>query len=323
MFSAISITLIAATAVTVLILMVFFWKVVMHYKQKAASFEKIFQLVERSQDIIYHFEIKPDFEYKYLSPAIEKVLGADLIEESKKNPLIAFDRIHPDDYNILLRKISGKLDYTKPVRQRWKNDEGIYICFEEFVTPIYENGELTAVQGIIRNVDDKVALQKELEYKATHDSLTDLFNREFFESLMQKYNDCEDISTGMIICDLNNLKLINDRYGHKMGDRLIVETAGILKKVSADHISVSRIGGDEFAILIEHCSPGSPDELTHLLQSTIHSFNQNSTEFKLSMAMGNAHSESSIGRMEELFKQADQRMYREKHHHNMARPSIN
>ncbi|MGR3763355.1 sensor domain-containing diguanylate cyclase [Rossellomorea sp. NS-SX7] len=322
MFSAIPIVLLTASAVTVLILMAIVWKMVMYYKQKIASLEKIFQLVERSQDIIYHFEIKPDFEYKYLSPAIEKVLGTNLIEESKKNPLIAFDRIHPDDYNILLRKISGKLDYTKPVRQRWKNDEGTYICFEEFVTPVYENGELTAVQGIIRNVDDKAALQRELEYKATHDSLTDVFNREYFESRMQKYNDCEDISAGLIICDLDHLKMINDRHGHKMGDRLIVEAASILKQVAAENTSVSRIGGDEFAILIEYCSPEFLDELVHFLHFEIHGYNQNSTEFNISMSIGPAYCESSLGSMEELFKKADQQMYRQKHHHNNACPSI-
>jgi diguanylate cyclase (GGDEF)-like protein/PAS domain S-box-containing protein len=322
MFSAVSIMLLAAGAVAVLILIVFVWKVVVHYKQKIANMESIYQLVERSQDIIYHFEIKPDFEYKYMSPSIEKVLGDNLIEESKKNPLTAFDRIHPDDYTILLRKISGKLDYTKPVRQRWKNDEGTYICFEEFVTPIYENGELTAIQGIIRNVDDKIALQNELEYKATHDSLTHLFNREYFETQMQKFNHCEDIPAGLVICDLDNLKMINDRWGHKMGDRLLVETAGILKQISTENISVSRIGGDEFAILIEYSTPEFLDELVYLIQSNINIYNQNSTDFNISMSIGYGHADSSCGMMEELFKKADQQMYRQKHHHNKARPSV-
>ncbi|MCA1056557.1 sensor domain-containing diguanylate cyclase [Rossellomorea aquimaris] len=322
MFSEISILLVAACTVTGALLLFLACKAVAFYRRKISNLEAIYQLVERSQDIIYHFEVKPDFGYKYLSPAIERVLGPNLMEESKTNPFLAFERVHPDDYPILLRKISGKLDYSKPIRLRWKNEQGTYIYFEEFVTPIYENGELTAIQGIIRNVDDKVTLQKELEYKATHDSLTGLFNRECFEADMQKCDQCEDIPVGLIICDLDNLKQINDRRGHKMGDRLLMETSDILRNISGDKVSVCRIGGDEFAILIENCTLQSLDDLVKVIQSSISMFNQSRHEFPISMSIGTAYMESSLGTMEELFRRADNEMYRQKQHHKKVRPSM-
>lgn len=60
---------------------------------------------------------------------------------------MAFTDIHPDDYNILMKKINGELDYKKGIVQRWKDKDGIYRCFEEFTTPIYENGKIVALQG--------------------------------------------------------------------------------------------------------------------------------------------------------------------------------
>src|SRR5690606_17391806 len=144
------------------------------------------QLVELSKDIIYYCEVKPEIKYRYVSPSVNKFMGPGIMEDSYKNPKITFERIHPDDYEILSKKISGDLDYSKPLIQRWKNEKGEYIWFEEYATPIYEKGDLIAVQGIIRNIDEKIKLQQDLEYRIVHDALTDIHNREFFEQTLKK-----------------------------------------------------------------------------------------------------------------------------------------
>ncbi|MFD0620796.1 PAS domain S-box protein [Paenibacillus sp. GCM10027629] len=68
------------------------------------------------------------------------------------------------------------------------NGAGQYITFEEFTTPVYKDGEVVAFQGILRNITDKLKLQEELEYRITHDSLTGVYNREFIERLIEKYD---------------------------------------------------------------------------------------------------------------------------------------
>ena len=64
------------------------------------------------------------------------------------------------------------------------------------MTPVYKGGKFVAVQGIFRNIDDMVALQQKLEYKSTHDALTDLYNREFFQSKMTFYQSMRSSYNG-------------------------------------------------------------------------------------------------------------------------------
>jgi diguanylate cyclase (GGDEF)-like protein len=268
--------------------------------------------VESSRDIVYYFEIKPGFKYRYLSPAIEKILSPNLVKESMENPYTAFERIHPDDYDILMKKVSGEIDYSKPIIQRWKNDEGNYISFEEYATPIYESGEIVAVQGIIRNINEKLILQTKLEYKVNHDTLTDLYNREYFESQIEQYDKYNDVSIAIVICDLDGLKITNDNYGHRTGDELIKETANLLKKFSNSETIIARIGGDEFAIFLINSSPEKVEVFLDNLKCQIRSFNLSNHEFKIRVSIGYAYNDFSLGKMEKLFIQADNNMYFDK-----------
>lgn len=282
-------------------------------QEKMNYLTTVSNLVEYSKDIFYYCELKPAIKYRYLSPAINAILSPNIAEESMKNPYTAFDRIHPEDLPLLQKKATGDLDYSKPLIQRWRNDEGEYIWFEEYATPIYQHGEVVAVQGVIRNIHDKVELQQMLEYKASHDSLTALYNRGYFESKLEQYDQINDVSAAIFIFDLDELKAVNDRYGHKLGDRLIKEAAGILNGFSGDDLIAARIGGDEFALLQVNTDPEHVKELMREIESVIDLWNQDEERpFKINMSKGCAWTHTSLGKMEELYIEADNRMYREK-----------
>jgi diguanylate cyclase (GGDEF)-like protein len=230
-----------------------------------------------------------------------------------KNPYIIFERVHPDDYYLLEKKLAGEIDYSKPLLIRWKNDKGKYIWFEEYATPIFKYGEIVALQGIMRNIDNKVLLQQKLEYKVSHDSLTELFNREYLETKIKLYNKYEDVSIAIVICDLDELKYMNDHYGHKMGDKLIKTTAKLLKSFSNDEVVVARIGGDEFAILLSNTNPSQIESFLEKVKNEIEIFNNHHCDvFKIKFSTGYAYNHSSLGKMEELFVDADNKMYDEK-----------
>jgi diguanylate cyclase (GGDEF)-like protein/PAS domain S-box-containing protein len=275
--------------------------------------KRIFQLVENSKDIVYYYQVKPELQFRYVSPSINKFLGQGILEEAYENPYSPFERIHPDDYEILSKKINGDLDYSQTLIQRWKDDKGNYRWFEEYTTPIYEKGELIAVQGIIRNIDEKVKLQQDLEYRITHDALTNIYNREFFEQIMEKYNNHIDTSVAIILCDLDELKYLNDNYGHKKGDFLIKESANLLNRFSSENTIVARMGGDEFAIFIIETDKEEVEHLCHKLSEEISEYNINSKDIKIKMSMGYAFSKHSIGKMESLFAEADKNMYQDKY----------
>lgn len=274
--------------------------------------KRIFQLVERSRDIIYYCETKPVLKFKYLSPSIDSLLGNGVQLQAMLNGHTPLDLIHPDDRNIIEKKLSGELDYSQPIIQRWRDTDGNYKYFEEFATPIFKNGEMTAVQGVVRNIDEKMQLQKELVYKAHHDGLSGLANRLSFENESNVLDELEDRPVALLLCDLDELKYYNDTYGHRTGDELIKETSKILRTLHNEDVFVSRIGGDEFAILIKDPQKYHPEEMKRILQQKLASYNRYSKTLNIMISIGFASSRSSVGKMNELYTLADKNMYEEK-----------
>lgn len=118
--------------------------------------------------------------------------------------------------------------------------------FEEYATPIYEKDELVAVQGIIRNIDERVKFIQDIEYQMSHDPLTNIHNRQFFDNIAAKSNLDFDTPVAMILCDLDELKYMNDTHGHKKGDELIKAAANLLKRIFSDIAVLAR--GEEMSL---------------------------------------------------------------------------
>jgi diguanylate cyclase (GGDEF)-like protein/PAS domain S-box-containing protein len=271
-----------------------------------------FQLIENSRDVIYSFEINPKMKFRYISPSLDNFLGKGAIAEAKINPNAPFERIHPDDFDILWKKVNGEMDFDKIIIQRWKDNNGDYRWFEEYASPVFKNGVFIGVQGIMRNIDEKVELQNELQYRISHDVLTDIYNRGFFEHKMDEFNERRSAPVAIVLCDLDGLKYVNDHYGHKEGDKLIQETAKLLNKFSSDSVIVSRIGGDEFVLIVTEKTESQIKQLVTDIQREIGNRNANCLRIPVRMSLGYSYAPCSKGRMEELFSQADKNMYIDK-----------
>ena len=96
-------------------------------------------------------------------------------------------------------------------------------------------------------------LEKQLRYDATHDSLTGLYNRAWFLERLEQIGQTnpENCLFAVLFLDIDRFKTVNDRFGHTVGDRLLVQIAQKLQKCLPECTSVSRLGGDEFTIILE------------------------------------------------------------------------
>lgn len=300
-----------------LLMLLYILRMRMKWKLKYQKENSIFQLVESSKDIIYYFEVKPKFIPRYASPSVDVFLGKGMLARLYSNPNTPLEMVHPDDFELMMKKVSGELDYSQSIIQRFQDMDGHYKWFEEYVTPIYENGEIIAIQGIMRNIDDHMALQQDLEYRVLHDGLTDIYNRYYFDQKKQEYNESINSSVGIIVCDLDELKYLNDHFGHKMGDLLIKECAKLLKDYFKEDGSVSRLGGDEFAIIVVNQSKDYIEDLCKKLPATIDEYNKTQDDIQIKLSMGFAYCDRSLGKMEQLFDEADAKMYK----HKIARKS--
>jgi len=152
---------------------------------------------------------------------------------------------------------------------------------------------------------------KYLNYLATHDEMTDTYNRNFFETEVERLKGSREFPISVIFADLDNLKGRNDEYGHLEGDRLIVMAGIILKESIRKYDILARIGGDEFTILLPKTSEESVKKVIDRINKRLNSLNKRLKERKVSISIGYAVSMkgSSLKRSIHI---ADKEMYKVK-----------
>lgn len=282
-------------------------------KCKSALYESLLNIIENSKGFYYYCHLKPTMTYRYISPTVDRYLGPGGRERHMQNPYDELFRIiHPDDERKIKEKMSGEIDFSEPFTIRLMTQTGEYRWYEDYVTPVYEDNELVAIHGIYWDIHDKMIMQQTLQFKLMHDQLTNMKNRTYFEEQLSYYNEKQDKACGIIICDLDDLKIMNDTKGHKMGDYYIKEGAAILSQVMNNRADVCRIGGDEFAIIIAETTAKEVADLVTAINKKVKQFNEQN-QLHIKMSIGHRFSEHSIGKMDTLFVEADQEMYKQKY----------
>jgi len=176
---------------------------------------------------------------------------------------------------------------------------------------------------ILSNIIASAILQKKsdeyLKYASTHDKLTGIYNRAYFETEIERVKKGRNFPLGFFIIDVNDLKIINDKIGHVAGDELIVNAAKILKNSVRSEDCLARIGGDEFAVIIQKANENVVKNLYRRILDTQEMINQN-LEIKVSMAVGFAIAKNEK-EINDAIKKADENMYLHKRQIKKGRQS--
>jgi diguanylate cyclase (GGDEF)-like protein/PAS domain S-box-containing protein len=185
------------------------------------------------------------------------------------------------------------------------------LCSQE--ARIIPDGTGEAIE-IIRDFTERKQMEEQLKFLSFHDALTGLFNRTYFEDEMNRLATARFQSLAIILCDVDGLKLVNDTLGHDKGDQLLVRTASILNMAVKEITQgfSARIGGDEFAILIQDSEAGIVEELANRIHQKVFEYNEINPDLPLSVSVGLAYGNGGVAKPTALFKEADDRMYREK-----------
>ncbi|HVN56202.1 MAG TPA: MASE3 domain-containing protein [Anaerolineaceae bacterium] len=164
------------------------------------------------------------------------------------------------------------------------------------------------------DITDRKQAEDELRFLSSHDTLTGLYNRAYFEQEMVRLAETDQFPASIVIADVDGLKAVNDAYGHLTGDKLLQRAAHILRSAFRTEDVIARMGGDEFAILLADADEAVAAHAQRRVHAILEAYNQVNPEFQISLSLGTATAIAGYMLME-TYKHADQNMYQEKQQH--------
>lgn len=248
--------------------------------------------------------ITPFGKYIKVNPAFVSLMGYDSKDELM--PEDAPKKLFVPERDKSLRKNDDWIFETK-IRKK----DGSLIDIEVNLREIHENGAIKYYQGITRDITERKKIFKRLNYLSFHDSLTRLYNRAYFEEELKRLNTKRQLPLTFIIGDVNNLKLVNDAFGHKSGDKLIKDAAKFLREYFRKEDIVARWGGDEFTVLLPKTKKEDAEKIIGRIEKYCRNMHKDQ-RMSISISFGIATVDGGKKSSDMLLKEAEENMYHKK-----------
>ncbi len=190
------------------------------------------------------------------------------------------------------------------------------IHIEILLSPILEGKHKAGCVITFRDISEKRELEKKLTHQAKYDALTGLLNRYSFEQICHNIIEKNDKRSIYSLCvlDLDHFKNINDLCGHESGDLVLKQLANIMAAVLRENDYLSRIGGDEFTIILENCNEKNAAKTMQKIIDNIsaYSFSYHNKAYKVGCSIGITELAAGDSSCSEIFKRADMSCYQAK-----------
>ena len=273
------------------------------------SEERFRQLAENIREVFY---VSEEGYIRYVSPAYMEIWGRTP-QSLYQQPESFLDTVHPEDKEGLRESLENKGQREVEQVYRIVRPDGSIRWIKDRSFPIYDDsGETLRVVGIAADITDLKLGEEKLKYLSLHDPLTGLYNRIYFEEEMSRIERGRYNAVGIVSCDVDGLKLVNDTLGHDQGDRLLVAAAGVIRGCFREVDLVARIGGDEFSVVLPDTTESAVEKACQRIQEAVASYNAANPELPVSISVGSAVSHGADRDLKDLFKEADNSMYRKK-----------
>jgi diguanylate cyclase (GGDEF)-like protein/PAS domain S-box-containing protein len=279
------------------------------------SEEKYRLLTEQASDVIWVLNFTRN-KYTYISPSIfflrgltvEEAINERLEESLTTESLMNLNEAITRYISDFTESIEVSSCYINEIQQPCKNGDIIWV---EVSTRCRYNadGEIEVV-GVSRNIEERKRLEKEILYLSYNDQLTGLYNRRFYEEELKRLDTERNLPMTIVMGDVNGLKLINDSFGHAMGDELLKKVAEVIRfGCRADDI-IARLGGDEFVILLPKTNAFEADEIIKRIKEKALKEKVGSMDISISFGCETKINEQE--KIQDIFKKAEDYMYKKK-----------
>jgi len=286
------------------------------FDELAKSEAKYRELVQSAKSIILRFDASGritffnEFAQSFFGYTEQEILGRNLLQtilplvESSGRDLVAMIKdllANPDKYPT---------NENENIR---KNGERVWMSWTN--RALYnEQGQLTEILSIGNDITQLKRTEAKLVELATTDPLTGLFNRRHFWEVCKR--EIERIRrygsmSSLLMIDVDHFKLVNDTYGHDIGDQVLQSLAGLCRKTYREIDIIGRIGGEEFAVLLPETDLANAASAAHRLVRGVGqaSISAGEHSIKITVSVGVAMAVDESADLEKLFKHADLALY--------------
>ncbi|MGV8907146.1 MAG: diguanylate cyclase [Acetobacterium sp.] len=177
---------------------------------------------------------------------------------------------------------------------------------------VFDFDGITIVSFICQGQDitQRKKAEAEIRYLSYYDQLTGLYNRRFYEEELKRLNTKRNLPLSLLMGDVNGLKLVNDSFGHAVGDELLKKVAAVIKTgCRADDI-IARLGGDEVVVILPKINAAETEKIIERIRNL--ASKENIGGVNISISFGFETKEHEEEDIREIFKKAEDHMYRNK-----------
>lgn len=174
--------------------------------------------------------------------------------------------------------------------------------------------------AVFIDITERKVEEERLRFTSTHDEVTNIFNRNYFEEEKNRLRVSRRYPVSVIMIDMDEMKVVNDTYGHRAGDDLLRKFSSIGKQIFRADDVFARIGGDEFAVFLPGTSEKVAKTVVERLKRTFIEHNVEFPDSQILFSVGSATAQTP-DELEDAIRRADNRMYREKRQKREANES--
>ena len=219
--------------------------------------------------------------------------------------------------NILQEEIESTKMFERDLHILLITRYGIERAVEYTVAPIIEeNGAVVGSVLVFRDFSEKRSEQKKIEFLSYHDQLTGLYNRRFYEEELSRLDTKRNLPLAIVMGDVNGLKLVNDSFGHIVGDELLKKVASVMQAACRADDILARLGGDEFVLVLPKTDSFGAEQVIQRIKELMEKEKVNAVD--LSVSFGYEVKRDEQDSMAEIFKCAEDHLYRHKLYESLS-----
>jgi len=242
-----------------------------------------------------------DCNFLYVNPGFERLTGfksADILGKT-------LTEMMPDTKDFLLEKYAQMMKTRESVRY-----DKYFRQFEKYFEVVAYSPEPQQVAVIISDITERKQTEEKILYLSNHDYLTGVYNRRYYEEALVGIDREENLPLSLVISDVNGLKLINESFGHALGDELLKKVAEVIVKECRDQDVVARLSGDEFIILLPQTDESQTAKIVKRMRASAREQSVGAINFSISF--GYQTKTDTNENIHDILKNAEDNMYRHK-----------